>query len=313
MQKIMITGGTGFVGSHLIEELMKSDSEITVIDDFSNSSKDRISQYEDRVNCIKKDISDSDWSELSNIKPDVIFHLATHPRSFSIKDPRRNMEVNINGTLNLLEFAKKNNSKVIYTSNSGIYGNPSTVPIDESFRDNPITPYDVNKLVGEYYGKIYHKFHGVYFITFRLATVYGERQKINEKLGWYPVIPTFVEKLLQNDIPTIHSDGNQTRDFIYVKDVVDCLILGLKSENSGGEVFNLSTEIETSINDVYSLISKILKKDLQPKKGDELPGDIRRMCYSYKKAKDALGYSPKFSVEKGIKIYIEWCKNQIKK
>lgn len=311
MQKFMITGGSGFVGSHLIEELLKSDSEIYIVDDFSNSSKENIAQFEDKVRFFEKDISDSDWSDLDSIKPDVIFHLATHPRSFSINDPRRNMEVNVNGTLNLLEFAKKNNSKVIYTSNSGIYGNPPSVPIDESFRNNPTTPYDVNKLVGEYYGKIYHKFHGVYFITFRLATVYGERQKINEKLGWYPVIPTFVKKLLQNEIPTIHSDGNQTRDFIYVKDVVNCLILGSKSENSGGEMFNLSTGIETSINEVYNLISKILQKQVTAKSEAELPGDIRRMCYSYKKAKEALGYSPKFSLEEGVKRYIEWCKKQI--
>lgn len=306
MTNILITGGTGFVGSHLVDELLKNDDKVVVVDDFSNSSEKNLAHISDKIKLIKKDVSESDWSDLFEFNPDVIYHLATHPRSFSIQEPLRNMEVNVKGTLNLLEFAKKKKAKVIYTSNSGIYGNHSIFPVDESFSDNPFTPYDATKLIGEHYGKIYHKIHEVYFVAFRLATVYGERQKINEKLGWYPVIPEFVGKIFNNKIATIHADGNQTRDFVYVKDVVNCLILGSKSTNSGGEVFNLSTNKETSIKAVYDLICNILDKKIESKRGDELPGDIRRMCYSYEKAKKNLGYSPKYSLEDGIKRYVNW-------
>src|SRR5579875_475698 len=307
MQKVMITGGAGFVGSHLVEALLQDGAEITIVDDFSNSSDRNVKEIGgDKVKLVNKDIVDTDWSSLHSLDPDVIFHLATHPRSFSIQDPMRNMEVNVKGMLNMLEFARKKNSKVVYTSNTGIYGNPPSVPVDESFRDDPFTPYDANKLIGEHYGKIFHKIHGLYFVTFRLATIFGERQKINEKLGWHPVIPEFVQLLLNNRVPTIHWDGKQTRDFTYVKDVVNGLILGAKSNNAAGEVFNLSTNKETSIMEVYQLICKILNKDVKPTAGNALPGDIRRMRFSYDKAKRTLGYEPKYTLEESVRRYINW-------
>jgi UDP-glucose 4-epimerase len=306
VKEVLVTGGAGFVGSHLIESLVNENVKVTVLDNFSNGSEKNLQQVKDKIQIEKFDISNPDWSSMNKYNPDTIFHLATHPRSFSLQDPKKNMEVNVHGTLNVLEFAKKKGAKVIYTSNSGICGDPQFLPVTE---DHPIdckTPYDANKLVGELYAKIYYKIHGVYSIIFRLATVYGERQRVNEKLGWRPLIATLVEKVEKGETPIIQWDGEQTRDLIYVKDVVDCLILGAKSKDHGGEMFLLSTNTETSVNKAHETICNTIGKNVKPKYGEKLPGDLRRMVLSYDKAKKAFGFSPKVSVEEGVRRYVEW-------
>ena len=309
LQDVVVTGGAGFIGSHLIESLRKKNVKVLVVDDFSNGLKKNLEPYLDEIEIITFDISKSDWSTLDSYKPDTIFHLATHPRSFSLKDPQRNLDVNVRGTLNLLEFAKRKNSKVIYTSNSGICGDPQFFPVTE---DHPIdckTPYDANKLVGELYAKIYFKIYGVYTVIFRLATVYGERQIVNEKLGWRPLIATLVKTLESGETPEIQWDGKQTRDLIYVKDVVECLILGAESKDQGGEMFLLSTNTETSVNKAYELICKISEKNLRPQYTKKNPGDLRRMVLSYAKANQAFSFKPKISLEEGIRRYIAWYRN----
>lgn len=306
MLNVVITGGAGFIGSHLIESLVNEDVKITILDDFTNGSRKNFETYKDQVDVIEFDVSNSNWDPLNHLNPDTIFHLAVHPRSFSLQDPKRNMEVNVLGTLNVLEFARKKNSKVIYTSNSGICGDPKFFPVTE---DHPIdckTPYDANKLVGEHYAKIYNKIHGVYVVIFRLATVYGERQRVNEKLGWRPLMANLVKKVESGETPTIDWDGNQTRDLIYVKDVVDGLILGAKSNDCGGEMFLLSTNIETSVNKILEIICNVSGKHLKPVYGEKIVGDLSRMILSYNKAKTKLGFEPKISVKEGTKRYIDW-------
>jgi len=306
MQNVIVTGGTGFIGSHLIESLLENNVNVTVVDDNSNGHIENLKPYLDKLEIVNFDISNTDWSVLDNYTPDTIFHLATHPRSFSLSDPIRNAEVNVIGTLNLLHFAKKKKSKVIYTSNSGICGEPKFFPVTEEHPVDCKTPYDANKLIGEYYVKIYYKIHGIYSIIFRLATVYGERQLVNSKFGWRPLIPSLVEKIVANDTPLIQWDGEQTRDLIYVKDVVDCLIKGANTTDQGGEMFLLSTNIETSVNKVFQLVCKVMKKKVTPKYEEENDGDLRRMVLSYDKAKKHLGYIPKYTLEEGIRRYIKW-------
>jgi len=306
LKDVLVTGGAGFIGSHLIESLLKKNVKVLVVDDFSNGSKKNLESYLNNIEIITFDISKSDWSALESYNPDTIFHLATHPRSFSLKDPQRNLEVNVNGTLNLLEFARRKNCKVIYTSNSGICGDPQFFPVTEEHPIDCKTPYDANKLVGELYAKIYFKIFGVYSIIFRLATVYGERQVVNEKLGWKPLIATLVKTLESGETPEIQWDGKQTRDLIYVKDVVDCLILGAESTDQGGEMFLLSTNIETSVNKAYEIICNVSEINIKPQFTEKNPGDLRRMILSYDKANQAFSYKPKVSLEEGIKKYIDW-------
>ena len=305
MSEILVTGGAGFIGSHLVDELVKNNHNVTVIDDFSNGTMSNLNASKDSVNVIKFDISDYDWSKIS-VKPEIIFHLATHPRSFSLKDPHKNAEVNVLGTLNIFEFAKNNNSKVVYTSNSGICGDPQFLPVTEEHPEECKTPYDANKLLGELYAKIYFKIYGVYSTIFRLATVYGERQKPNSKLGWRPLIPQFVFDIEKGNKPIINWDGKQTRDLIHVSDVVKCLILGSESDKQGGEMFLLSTNTETSVNQVFEKICEVTGKKVEPIYKEKIPGDIRQMVLSYDKAKKAFGYEPKIDYVEGIKKYVNW-------
>ena len=306
MKNVLVTGGAGFVGSHLVETLVKKGIHVAVIDDFSNGNKENLNSCIDEIELIDFDIASSDWGLLDKINPDVIFHLATHPRSFSFSNPKRNLEVNVLGTLNVLEFAKNKNSKFIYTSNSGICGDPKFFPVTEDHPEDCKTPYDANKLIGEHYAKIFHKIYGVYVVIFRLATVYGERQRINEKLGWRPLVAQFVHDVQTGNTPTIYWDGDQTRDLIHVSDVINCLILGAESDDQGGEMFLLSTNTETSINQVLEITSRISGKNIKAKNLEKNPGDIRRMLLSYEKANKAFSYTPKVLVEEGIKKYYNW-------
>ncbi len=306
--QILVTGGAGFIGSHLTEELLRRGARVVVLDDFSNGRMENLEQIKDKVTIIKYDISSPfpDLKEiLKNYTFDGIFHLACHPRSLSLQNPFRDLNVNALGILNILEIAKLNNSKVAFTSNSGIYGDPKYLPIDEKHPDNPSTPYDANKLVSEYYMKIYNRIFNIPIAICRLATVYGEKQMT--KPGWKPVIPEFAKNILEGKESVIYWDGEQTRDLIYVKDVVQGLIKAFLAETKD-EVFILGTGVETSINDIYKIICEALNKWIKPKKAEKIAGDIKRMRYSSKKAEEWFKFKPEHNLEQGIKNYIDWFK-----
>jgi len=305
LSKFLVTGGLGFVGSHLVEELMEIGHKVTVLDNLSNGNIQNLSHVEG----ITKDISNVENLETTHFseKFDGIFHLATSPRSSSLDDPIRDIETNCKGMIRVLEIAKKNNAKVVFTSNSGIYGSAEEgKAIDENSINNPTTPYDADKLVSEYYCKIYHNIHGVKSAVVRFATVYGERQVVNEKLNWRPLVATFVKKIVNNEEVTINGDGKQTRDLIYVKDAVQGVIKAMNSSNDNANIFLLSTKTETSVNDVLHLIEDIVGLKAKIRKTDPLKGDIRRMKYDYNKAKEKLGYEPKFSVKDGIERLVKY-------
>jgi UDP-glucose 4-epimerase len=300
----LITGGAGFIGSHLTEELVKRGREVVVMDDLSNGRMSNLSTVEHQVAFRKHDITHGlvELEELKNANE--IYHLACYPRQISFANPVRDSQVNLIGTILCLELARKTGAKIIYTSNTGIVSNPPTLPVDETFPPNPLTPYDTHKLASEYMMKAYHRFYGVRAVTVRFASIYGPRQCVNEKLGWRPVIPEFATKLLEGESPTIDGDGKQTRDFLYVKDAVDGVVRAMECDapeaNSGG-MFILGTNTETSISELYRVIAALLDVDIKPRHGPRKSEDIMQMRYDYTKAKKTFGFNPSTALEDGLR------------
>ncbi|KFM14544.1 UDP-glucose 4-epimerase protein [Marine Group I thaumarchaeote SCGC RSA3] len=306
MKKFLVTGGAGFVGSHLSECLTKDGNQVVVLDDFSNGSKENLANV-NNVEIISGSVTNIP-DEISQQTFDGIFHLATHPRSFSLTNPLKDVEVNAKGMLNILEIAKKQNIKVVFTSNSGICGKPDFIPVDETHKNKPSTPYDANKLVSEYYCKIYSEIYKTKSIIFRLATVYGPRQKVNLDLGWRPVVATLTRDVFEGRNPTIFGSGEQTRDLIYVSDVVNGLIAGMNSSIDNAEMFLLSTNVETSINQLLELIFEVVGKKTPIDHKPENLGDIPRMCLSFNKVKNTLDFEPEIDLKNGVENYFNWLK-----
>jgi len=309
----MITGGAGFIGSHLAEELVERGRNLVVVDDLSNGRVDNLNTVEGRISFRRHDITRG-LLELDGLeKLDEIYHLACYPRQISFANPVRDCEVNLIGMIFCLELARETGAKVLFTSNTGIVSNPQTLPVDETFAPNPLTPYDTNKLASEYMLKAYHKFYDIRTVTVRFASIYGPRQRVNEKLGWRPVIPEFATRVLRGEAPTIDGDGKQTRDFLYVKDAVDGVVKAMQSSapeaNSGG-MFILGTDREVSINDIYQAIAELLNSKIQPKHGPSKADDIMRMRYNYTKAKTTFAFEPKTTVEDGLAQTIESLKRE---
>jgi len=309
----MITGGAGFVGSHLAEELVKRGRNLVVVDDLSNGRMDNLSAIERQIDFRRHDITRGLLQINGLEKLDEIYNLACYPRQISFANPVRDCEVNLTGTISCLELARKTGAKVLFTSNTGIVSNPQTLPVDETFAPNPLTPYDTNKLASEYMLKAYHKFYGIRTVSVRFASIYGPRQRVNENLGWRPVIPEFATKVLRGESPVIDGDGKQTRDFLYVKDAVDGVVRAMESgspEGNSGGVFILGTDREVSINEVYQAIVKLLNSSLQPKHGPSKGDDIMRMRYNYAKARTTFGFDPRTTVEDGLAETIEFLKKE---
>jgi UDP-glucose 4-epimerase len=297
--KYVVTGGAGFVGSYLVDRLANEGHEVIIIDDFSNGSLDNLKGIDVEIrkqNIVTSNIPDCDG----------IFHLATVPRSFSFEDPRKDIEVNCKGMINVLESAKESGAKVVFTSNSGIAGSMDLhTPIDENYPDRPTTPYDADKLVCEHYCKMYHDVYDVKCANVRFATIYGYRQVVNEKINWRPLVATFLKRMKNHEKVYINGDGNQTRDLTYVRDAVQGVIKAMNSKVENADVAILSTTTETSVNEVFDILKEKTGYTQAPIFTDALKGDLKSMKLSYKKASELYGYNPKYTPSQGIDEMVE--------
>jgi len=304
--KVLVSGGAGFIGSHLVERLTREGNEVVVVDDLSNGSLDNLEEIRNEIKFYRDDVSSLEfYNWIKNTDFDVIYHLACFPRSFSFDDPIRDYQVNIGSMINLVHAFKNKNTRIIFSSNSGIY-DTSELPINEKTRDNPQTPYDLNKLTSERYLQLYGKTFNLPFVIFRFGTVYGERQKLSDI--WRPVVMEFIDKLSRGKPATIYDDGKQTRDFINVRDIVDALIKASYTNEALYKTMILGSGVETSINELYSIICYKLGGYIEPNREPKKLGDIRRMRYDCREAERILGWSAKISLEEGIDKILEWRK-----
>jgi len=304
MRKVVVTGGAGFIGSHLAEELVGQGYYVIILDDLSTGKLENIAELlrKDNVEFIQGDITDLPLLQKLFHGIKYVFHqaaLARVPRS--IADPVASNETNIKGTLNVLMAAKENRvRKVIYASSSSIYGDAPTLPLREDMLPNPLSPYALTKLAGEYYCIIFRQIYGLSTACLRYFNVYGSRQDPHSQYA--TVIPAFIARISHNLPPVIFGDGEQSRDFTFIQDVVRANIL--VAENDAEGVYNIGSGKNITINQLAEIILKLMQKDLKPVHQKSRPGDPKHALADISKA-NSFGYEPKWSLESGLSKTIE--------
>ena len=299
-KKVVVAGGAGFIGSHLAEELVNRGYHVVILDDLSTGKRENIEALlkgED-VKFIQGSITDLRLLQGLFQNVDYVFHQAAIPSvPRSIEEPPASHEANITGTLNVLLAARDSGvGKVIYASSCAIYGNTQTLPIREDAPPHPLSPYAVTKLAGEYYCQVFHQVYGLPTVCLRYFNVYGPRQDPNSQYA--AVIPRFISRVLKGEPPIIYGDGEQTRDFTFVKDVVEANILMAESEATG--IFNFAKGESVSINRLAEVIIEFSGNALGPTHEAPRPGDIRHSLADISRAK-TFGYGLKWSLEEGLK------------
>jgi nucleoside-diphosphate-sugar epimerase len=309
--KVVVTGGAGFVGSHLTEALLKRGCDVTILDNLSNGFMENISHLLDcnkKVNFIRGDVRDAEVCTKAVEGAEVVFHEAAQINPVvAVEKPSYDFEINARGTLNMLDAARKKNVKRFIFASTNVYANPKYLPIDENHPIDLLSPYAASKFSGEAYCIVYNNTYGLETVRLRYTNIYGPRQRSTKNESG--VITIFIERVLKGLAPIIFGDGEQTRDFIYVSDVVEANVLAAQSEKSPGEVFNIGFGEETSVNTLANTILEIAdRKDLVPKRGPDRAADFRRCAADIAKARKMLDFSPKISLGIGLKNTVEWWK-----
>jgi len=304
MKKVVVTGGAGFIGLHLCEALADRGYSVIILDDLSTGKKANIEPLLDRENVEFIEGSVTDLTRLEKIFQGAgyVFHLAAIASILqSMKDPLTCHEVNITGTLNVLLAARDNNiDKVIYASSSSVYGDTYTLPQKEDMLPDPRSPYAVAKLAGEYYCRVFHQVYHLPTVCLRYFNVYGPRQDPDSQYA--AVIPRFIKRLSQSRPPVIFGDGEQTRDFVFVKDAVTASILAAESNATG--IFNIGRNESITINQLAVLIIRLVGNVIEPIHAEVRPDDIKHSLADISRAR-TFGYRPKWSLEDGLKETIK--------
>jgi len=308
LSKILVAGGSGFIGSHIVDRLIEEDMEVIVLDNLYTGQLEFIEHQKDNKNFhfVRGDVRNFNLVKHLVKDVDAVFNEAavvSVPRS--IEDPVLANEVNVGGALNLLKACLDSGVKrFVQASSASVYGNTRTLPISEDLPPKPISPYAVSELAAESYAKVFCTAYGLETVCLRYFNVYGPRQTFSPYSG---VITIFVNQLLRNQQPIVFGDGEQTRDFVYVEDVVNANMLALTKKEVKGEVFNIATGVATTINKlVWNLQEIMSKKHLKPIHKPPRQGDIRHSYASIEKARKILEYEPKFSLKKGLTKLVEW-------
>lgn len=303
--KVLVTGGAGFIASHIVDAYVSAGHEVGIIDNLSTGVKENINP---KAKFWQGSVTDSDFVSgvVSKFKPEILNHHAAHIHvGRSVTDPLFDATTNIDGTLNLMQSLIETGSlrRVIFASTGGaMYGNKPT-PFSEDMMPAPLSPYGVSKRASELYLGFYQEQYGVPFIALRYANVYGPRQNPHGEAG---VVSIFAKRILEEKQPVINGDGEQTRDYVYVSDVVGANLLALNSTVSGA--YNIGTNTEADVNEVFRLVNRSFNASWQAVHGPPRPGEQRTSRLSYEKAANILGWKPTVLLEEGIARTVEWFK-----
>ncbi len=299
--KIVITGGAGFIGSNLAEELAKN-HEVVIIDDLSTGRVENVEDLD--LELVRGSITDPDMLKENFRGVDYVFHQAALPSvQRSIEDPVRANEVNICGTLNVLVAARDADvKKVIYASSSSVYGDMPELPKREDMKPDPKSPYAVAKLAGEYYCRVFNEIYGLKTVALRYFNVYGPRQ--DPSSDYAAVIPKFANRVMAGKAPIIYGDGEQTRDFTFVRDVVQANVRAMESDATG--VFNVATGTRISINDLAVMVMGVVGECVDCVHEEPRAGDVRDSLGDISRARAGFGYAPRYGMEAGLAETIGW-------
>jgi nucleoside-diphosphate-sugar epimerase len=310
-QKILVTGGAGFIGSHIVDRLIEDDFDVTVIDDLHTGSLANTSYHRGKKNFhfAEGDIRDINLVTKTLKDIDVVFHEAALASvTLSVKDPITTNQINVEGTLNLLKASCDLNVKhFIFASSAAVYGTTKSPQKKEDDSLNPTSPYGVSKLAAENYVRVFQRLYGLKTVCLRYFNVYGPRQRVDVHGSYGGVISIFINRILNDMSPIMHGDGEQTRDFVYINDVVEANMLAMNSENGAGEAFNIGTGKNISIKQVAEILKHIMNKEnLEDIHTEPRTTDIKHGYADISKAKRILGYEPQFSIEEGLTELVNW-------
>ena len=308
-QKIIVTGGAGFIGSHISRKLVNLGHQVIVVDNLCEGNLKNIQDFKNKIKFFKEDILNLKSLQKIFKGVDFVFHeAALRSVERSVNNPVETNKVNIEGTLNVLMAARDNKVKrVIFASSSSIYGEQKSKVFKETLCPNPISPYALSKLAGEFYLKQFSSLYGLQTISLRYFNVFGPYQDPTNEYA--NVIPIFITKVLKDKPVTIHWDGQQSRDFNYIDNVVEVNMLAMKAKKTQGEVINVCNGETHSINFLFKTINKILGKNMKPVYGPKRAGDVRSTLGDPALAEKILGFKPKINFEEGLKKTIAWFKN----
>ncbi len=306
MSRFLVTGGAGFIGSHIVEALVKRKHFVRVVDNFSSGRKKNLAKIIDKIELIKGDIRSQDTCIRVTRDIDFVLHqaaLRSVPKS--MKNPRVYNEVNINGTLNILEASLKNKIKCfVFASSSSVYGDTNNFPERENFLPHPISPYALTKLTGEHYCRMFSHHYGLPTVSLRYFNVFGPRQALDDEYA--VVIPKFITCILNDEPPPIYGTGRQSRDFTYVDNVVEANILAAEKTKFNAQVFNVGCGKNYSILGLVKILNKIMHKNIKPIFLKPRPGDVLKTEADISNIVKELGYKPRIDFVKGLELTIKY-------
>jgi nucleoside-diphosphate-sugar epimerase len=310
MGAYLVTGGAGFIGSHIAETLAGRGERVRVLDNFSSGKKENLSPFLARIELVEGDIRNLETCRSAAAGMEHVIHQAAFvsvPRS--VAEPRLNNDVNITGTMNMLLAARDAGARsFVFASSSAVYGDAPGLPKREDQEIRPLSPYAVSKLAGENYCRIFHSLYGLKTTALRYFNVFGPRQDPGSHYA--AVIPRFIGRILRDEPPMIYGDGEQSRDFIYVADIVEANILASGPGGAAGAVYNIACGKSTTVNVLAAGINAALKKRVEPVYEAERPGDVRHSFADISAARKALMFRPRVSFGEGLELTVGWFRDR---
>jgi nucleoside-diphosphate-sugar epimerase len=307
----LVTGGAGFIGSHLVEELVRRDERVRVVDSLITGKRANLAAVADRIEFVLGDLADADVARRAVEGVDYVLHQAAIPSvPRSVREPVLCHRANVDATLNLLVAARDARvRRVVYAGSSSVYGNAAGLPKREDMAPEPLSPYALQKLVSEQYARMFTSLYGLETVTTRYFNVFGPRQ--DPSSPYSGVISLFIRAFLEGRAPTIYGDGEQTRDFTYVANVVDGVLKACHATGAAGGVFNVATGGRISLNQLYRVLQQLTGSSLEPAFGAPRAGDVRDSQADITLARERLAYQPTVGLEAGLAQTLAWSRADV--